>query len=276
MKRWNWEFGLALLIVGSIVSLANAQEALEIRSYKCGDDLLETNRFVGTVTSFIAPTEWDLNGGKGSVVPTPNKPGSFDIWQSPSNHQKIKELLDLLSLAQGATSPKSNNGFWNKSEPAVMLRKAFQRTIEFQCDDQSIESAVARLAKSLDVDFDFNGVDKKINVRYPATNETLGQHLNALLSEYKLGYRIEDGKVIITKRSSSASEFLAVYPILDPPQDQKLASVMQNLMQSVTPDEWTQSGGTAVLMPLSDRMLLVSHRPEGHLQVAKALGFVEK
>jgi len=274
MKQCHWACGLALLIVGSIVSLAQAQEALEIRSYKCSDDLLETNRFVGTVTSVIAPTDWDLNGGKGSVVPTPNKPGSFDILQTPSNHQKIKELLDLLSLAQGATSPKSSNGFWNNTEPAVTLRKAFQRTIEFQCDDQSIETAVARLAKSLDVDFDFNGVDKKITVRYPATNETLGQHLNAMLSQNKLGYRIEDGKVIITKRSSS--EFLAVYPIPDPPQDQKLASVMKKLMQNITPHEWTQSGGTAAIIPLSHRMLLVSHRPEGHLQVAEALGFVDK
>lgn len=274
MKQCHWECGLALLIVGSLVSLAEAQEALEIRSYECSGVLLEANRFVGTVTSVIAPTDWDLNGGKGSVVSTPNKPGSFDILQTPSNHLKIKELLDLLSLAQGTTSPKSSNGFWNNTEPAVSLRKAFKRTIDFQCDDQTIETAVTRLANTFHVGFEFDEIDKTLTVRYPATDETLGQHLNAMLPQNKLGYRIEDGKVIITKRSSS--EFLAVYPILDLPQDQKLASVMKKLMQNVTPHEWTQSGGTAAIIPLSNRMLLVSHRPEGHLQVAEALGFVEK
>jgi len=244
------------------------------------------------IKSTANPTCWNEVGGPGSIdgIP-PRVPNAAVVVQDRATHEEVEQILALLDRATKVKPGEGPIALWNIDPGEGKIRQALQSSTELDFVEASLEDVVDYLSHRHDIEIVIDRralEDVGLPTDTPITRNLKGISLRSalrlMLRELDLTYYIQDGLLLITTPESGCSRMVTVlYPIEDllpadckTPQQrteygQKLAEMVAAIIQ---PQTWEDVGGPGSAAPFCTTtldLLVVSHAPDVHPEVAGLL-----
>jgi hypothetical protein len=281
---------------GATISPASAMAGLGCMSSPSSqfDSLIEL------ITSTIAPSSWDANGGNGSIAPYGDR---LVVAQTEDVHRQLAQLLSELEAARkiplGDGRPLLR--------PMLPQEAKIQRALDERIDLDFLGTPLKDVADSIatkahinveldatalkDTDSAANptsgglGVSPETPLTFSSRGMRLGDALPLLLMQKDLAATIENDVLLITTDDVAKTRVAAVvYPVgklLDnnSPADPVTGangpdfdSLIETITSTVDPTTWDSNGGSASIAPFAPgRLLVIAQTPRSHRKIETLL-----
>ncbi|MCA9100338.1 MAG: hypothetical protein KDA63_04255 [Planctomycetales bacterium] len=242
-----------------VTSAAAAESHETTAPYNVGDLLdagFEIDRLVDVIIQTIAPTEWDMVGGDGAIIPL------GDVLLVRQRDELQREIEGLLA----ALRHHGRQTFVDQPAQDLPLRAALTESLSVEFQDTPLEAAVAQLADAtkLDIRLDVPALrEARVREREPVTlklaDRNLETILQAMLHDLGLTWSIRDGVMWVTSEEQAKSYMkVAVYDVRDLCRDDGESVSLINAVESqLQPTSWDIVGGDGSIISATPGTLVV-------------------
>lgn len=230
--------------------------------------------FAEAIQNVVAPDLWADAGGTAEIRALP---GALAVAHRYDMQQQIARLLD--AIADAHRHPERLDPIrvtQGESRASNRMQKKLEQVVSYTATDVGLRDVVDQLQTKYDVPIVLDrqsmleqGVDVDLGVTIDLENVSLRFLLKQMLKPHLLTVEPSDSFLTITSEERVLSRLsrVVVYPVGDLVRADKVADV---IMQMVSPDEWADVGGDAVIASCGSTVV-VSHSSDGHAQVADLL-----
>lgn len=240
------------------------------------------NWLIETITTSVAPTSWDSQGGRGSIAPFN---GSLVVAQTQENQEQVSRLFAALDAAR-----KDNSGQPIAIRPSTpqtqKIEAALDQPTEMDFVDTPLKDIVDFLKSRHGIEIQLDnkalgdaGVTPDTTFTHQLKTIPLRVALSLLLADKDLDYVIKDDVLLITTADvAKATTEVVVYPVgdlLGPPgakwDDLDYDSLIEVITSTVSPESWDTNGGpgSIPLVPNCKALVILQtqriHRDIRHL-----------
>jgi hypothetical protein len=291
MNRSGWRWGpgwFCVLILFFTASAWVVGQERDTEGVERDHDMSEFGEVAEILPQVLVATfrgeSWQENGGRGTIVwmEEPSKRW-LSIDQTPIVQDEIAGFLDCLrqvrKRGENEVQPLASNGYWKAGKVAQQIRDGLEAKIDISFEKTPLPEILELLSRrsGVEIRLDSATAAKRGGQEWPPTSAAfkqvpLADLLTAVVKPYELSLAVADDHVLVGRGSSlEMHESPAIYPVADLAGTDGMRALLQRLQTEVTPREWSQMGGSAVVMPVGNAMLVVKHSISGHREMARWL-----
>jgi hypothetical protein len=231
---------------------------------------------IEVITTTIAPTSWDSEGGVGSIAPFG---GKLVILQTEEVQRQVAELLEAIK-PQATPVPLSLSGPPVTSRYEAKIEDALDHPTDLEFVNTPLKDIADLLSSRLGITIVLDNrslADASITPDTTFTKTLRGislrQALRLLLADHDMSFVVRDDVLMLTTNDiAKTTTHVVIYPVGELVGDGDYDSLIETITSIVAPSSWDSNGGPGSIAPFPrSKCLPINQTEEVHRQIKDLL-----